>query len=322
MSAATNIEWTDRTWNPTRGCSRVSAGCDHCYAIRQARRQDRPGGAYEGLTRARTRVDWSGIVDTVPEILEEPLRWRKPQRVFVDSMSDLFHESLPWAQIKRIFEVMAEAERHTFQVLTKRPENMRQFMERWAFYHEGPPPNVWLGVSVEDQKTADERIPILLRTPAAVRFVSYEPALGPVNFHAVPKPQWRPWTSSVTWSALGDLDWLIVGGESGPGARPCDVAWIRSAVEQCRAAGVPVFVKQVGAKPFERQDAFGDDARGWGNMDLTEAMTQPRPPQMEGWTRIRTETACFWQRRIHLKDRKGGDPGEWPEDLRIREFPR
>src|SRR5690554_696205 len=197
MSAATNIEWTDRTWNPTRGCSRVSAGCDNCYAIRQARRQDygprevAPGvrevtateGAYHGLTRARNgKPDWSGIVEFVPEKLEDPLRWRKPQRVFVDSMSDLFHESLPWAQIERIFEVMQEAERHTFQVLTKRPDNMRQFMERWAFYHEGPLPNVWLGVSVENQKTADERIPILLKTPAAVRFVSYEPALRPVDF--------------------------------------------------------------------------------------------------------------------------------------------
>lgn len=282
----TNIEWTDETWNPIRGCSRVSAGCDHCYAIRQAHRQNHPGGAYEGLTKIRTRMDWSGVVRLVPEKLDEPLKWRKPRRVFVNSMSDLFHESLPFLDIDDVFETMAEADRHTYQVLTKRPERMLEFCQ-WRNQRWGRPPlaNVWLGISVEDQRTADERIPLLLQTPAAVRFVSYEPALGPVDFGPTWMDRDRYGANCIDGGAT--IDWIIVGGESGPGARPCDVAWIRSVVQQCKAAGVPCFVKQVGSRPVVQH------------------------PMQVG---ALVDAPCA--------DRKGGDPSEWPEDLRVREFPR
>lgn len=318
----TSIEWTERTWNPVRGCSRVSEGCRFCYAERIAARFSKRGMPFEGFAQpvaprddldrvGGRRAGWTRKVALIEAKLEEPLTWRKPSRVFVNSMSDLFHESLSFEDVGNIFSVMQRAKRHTFQVLTKRPlqmlETLEAFEDQLTLDERGgvwPLPNVWLGVSVEDRATL-HRIDTLRKVPAVIRFLSLEPLLEDLG------------TLDLT-----GINWVIVGGESGPSARPCDVAWIRSAVEQCRAASVPIFVKQVGAKPFERQDAFGDDARGWGDMDLTEAMTQPRPPQMEGWTRIRTETACFWQRRIHLKDRKGGDPDEWPEDLRIREFPR
>lgn len=290
------IEWTDTTWNPVRGCSRVSPGCDHCYAMRQARRFDRPGGAYEGLTRVGSRgVDWSGRVRLVPEMLDQPLRWRRPRRVFVNSMSDLFHEALSLEDIGRVFGIMADAPRHTFQILTKRARRMREALiaiedavdpERHGY--SWPLPNVWLGVSAEDQQRADERIPELLQAPAVVRFVSAEPLLGPIDFEGTPGPD------GVGIDYPEGLDWVIVGGESGPGARPCDVAWIRSIVRQCREAGVACFVKQLGARPVSDAD---DDRRHCGDMTL------PSP---------------F---RMLLQSRKGGDPGEWPEDLRVREFP-
>lgn len=209
MGAESKIEWTDTTWNPVRGCSRVSPGCDNCYAMRQAHRfnheaQDgarRGLGAYDGLTTIRRgKVDWSGRVRLVPEMLGAPLRWRKPRRVFVNSMSDLFHESLSDEQIAAVFGAMACCSRHTFQVLTKRAKRMREWIG-WADGHrdtihhafsvatgragmrpwDWPLPNVWLGVSAEDQQRADERIPDLLATPAAVRFVSAEPLLGPID---------------------------------------------------------------------------------------------------------------------------------------------
>jgi len=292
----TSIEWTDETWNPTRGCSRVSAGCEHCYAERQAIRHAGPGRPYEGLVRmVNGHPVWTGRVVTVPEKLEEPLRWRKPRRVFVDSMSDLFHDDLPVDFLADVFAVMAIATRHTFQVLTKRPTNMLALLSSGNFWIAvnaalwrrcepvlpgGAPlilPNVWLGVSVEDQASADERIPLLLETPAAIRFVSYEPALGPVSLCAAIK-----------------VDWIIVGGESGPGARPIELAWVRDTIAWGRCSGVPVFVKQLGARPLE----------------------PARPID------VANPTAGRLQRmRIRLRDRKGGDPSEWPEDLRVREWP-
>lgn len=295
MSDDSKIEWTDATWNPIRGCSRVSEGCRHCYAERVASRFSGPGQPYEGLAVRKLRVvsddeqttvgRWTGKVRMVPEHLADPLRWKRPRRVFVNSMSDLFHESLTNEQIAAVFGVMAAAPQHTFQVLTKRAARMRAWFE-WASRQqpdapnacigvaEGtiddqigklaavvagsyghvtwPLPNVWLGVSVENQAAADERIPELLRTPAAVRWLSCEPLLGPVDFkrqchaagcrgecgHASP------------FAMLGDnatgalIDWLVMGAESGPGARAADPAWFRSLAEQCRAAGVPVFFKQ------------------------------------------------------------------------------
>lgn len=366
----TSIEWTDVTWNPTVGCSRVSEGCTRCYAEKVAHRGMSP--QHRGLTvLGKTGIRWLGVVRFLPERLDEPLRWRKPRRVFVNSMSDLFHEKLTNEQIAAVFGVMAAAPRHTFQVLTKRPERMRAWfawaggeigslrsdilwrMRRAAIMaspapahralgnpdvHAGgidwPLPNVWIGVSVEDQATADERIPILLETPAAIRWVSYEPALGPVDFERWIAPhtccsgcgevaegdhdlcpsclednaittwgadQLERWESGERYAANDGaghddlergppLDWIVVGGESGPGARPFDIAWARSVIDQCHAANVPAFCKQLGSKPFYRSPI---------------APTAPEDDRLD----------------VVLEDRKGGDMSEWDEDLRVRRFP-
>jgi protein gp37 len=246
MSNTSKIEWTDATWNPVRGCSVISPGCVNCYAMKQAHRFSGPGGAYEGLTKQTSAgPQWAGVVRTVEDALDQPRRWRKPQRVFVNSMSDLFHEALPDEAIDRVFAVMALCPQHTFQVLTKRPERMldwaklprpREYQsDWWGWWRERslkvggpqastqwPLPNVWLGVSVEDQATADARIPLLLQTPAAVRFVSYEPALGPVDFAAFlgcgdlhcAHPDHRN-MCRATHPPCAGLDWVIAGGESG-----------------------------------------------------------------------------------------------------------
>jgi protein gp37 len=252
----TKIEWTDRTWNPVRGCSRVSEGCRRCYAERifarnlPAMRSPTTKEPFAIMTPSGAR--WTGKVELIESKLSEPLHWKKPQRVFVNSMSDLFHEALPDDAIERVFAVMALCPHITFQVLTKRPERMLEWSRRIfphdsvmhimsrdhgvdAFALRWPLPNVWLGVSVEDQATADARIPLLLQTPAAIRFVSYEPALGPVDFGTWIDPMWVP-----------NLDWIICGGESGPGARPPHPAWFRQTRDQCEAAGVAFFFKQWG----------------------------------------------------------------------------
>lgn len=285
----TKIQWTDEVWNPVVGCARVSPGCANCYAERVAHR---------GLTkhhRGLTVVGnhgprWTGEARFVPEAQWKPLHWRKPRRVFVNSMSDLFHDDITFEQIAAVFGVMAATPHLTYQVLTKRPARMLEFMRWIGRATEWPLPNVWLGVSVEDQRRADERIPLLLECPAAVRFLSVEPMLEAIDL--------RRWTNDEHGrrhiGAPAGIGWVIVGGESGPGARPCSLGWIRSVVEQCGAAGVPVFVKQLGA-----------DVRGpWGNRKNGQ-------PWSEDY--------------IHLKhniiDRKGGDPSEWPEDLRVQEFP-
>lgn len=316
MSAETSIEWTDVTWNPVRGCSLVSAGCTNCYAMKVAHRFSGPGKPYEGLTELGPNGPrWSRKIRLVPEALDEPLAWREPRRVFVNSMSDLFHEDIPEEFIAAVFGVMAARPKHTFQVLTKRPERMRDVVSRltvemvrectlratgvmlaggWSW----PRPNIWLGVSAENQETANERIPLLLQTPAAVRFVSAEPLLGPIDFRreANSRRLWLRGPMAALGGSLRDdwlppLDWVIVGGESGPGARPCEVAWIASIVEQCRSAGVACFVKQLGAHVIDRNDA--GTPQGWQGDPV----------------------------HIRLRDRKGGDPAEWPEALRVREFP-
>lgn len=247
------IEWTDETWNPVRGCSKVSDGCRNCYAMRQAHRFSGPGKAYEGLTQLvkGKGPQWTGEVRCVPEFLEAPLRWKKPRRVFVNSMSDLFHPEVPFEFVDRVFAIMGQCPEHTFQILTKRPELMREYVEWWgrvikplgAVYW--PLPNVWLGVSVEDQAMADERIPILLQTPAAVRWLSMEPLLGPVDLQLVD-------FDGATGLAVLDnppwqVRWVVVGGESGPGARPMHPDWVRSIRDQCQTANVPFLFKQWGA---------------------------------------------------------------------------
>ena len=343
----TSIEWvrnadgtSGKTWNPTRGCSVISPGCHNCYAMRQAHRFSGEGKPYDGLTKLTgAGPQWTGVVRLAPaHILEAPLRRKTPTTYFVNSMSDLFHETLSNEEIAAVFGVMAAAPHHTFQVLTKRAKRMREWF-RWlddmcsgpldpprsmtcgimAANHCAdvdylglpgvwPLPNVWLGVSVEDQRRADERIPHLLETPAAVRFLSCEPLLGPVHlreswllghFHRCPDED-RPTVPGDADPCAGcpghgdecgairgsRVDWVIVGGESGPRARPFNLAWARQLVATCERTHTACFVKQLGAKP----------------------MTQPngRDPG---------------PRRLEVADRKGGDMAEWPEDLRVREVP-
>jgi protein gp37 len=329
MSGKSKIEWTrsddgsmGRTWNPVRGCRRVSPGCERCYAERVAHRFSGPGRPYEGLTHlVGGRPQWTGEVRLVPEALDEPLHWRKPCRVSVNSMSDLFHEDVPDDFLLQVFDVMRRCtwaggqncgriggDGHTFQVLTKRAGRMRDFCSRLRWDGErvylgdvgGPHllrlnKGIWLGVSAEDQRWADERIPLLLQTPAAVRFVSAEPLLGPVTlwkylsdcacghghgFTACPNtggvarfchvkdcpcPGLRP-----------QLHWVIVGGESGKDARPMNLDWARSLVAQCREAGAACFVKQLGA---------------------------------------------LAARELGSRDPKGGRMEDWSIDLQVREFP-
>jgi protein gp37 len=230
MGAESKIEWTDATWNPVTGCTRVSKGCRNCYMARTVPRQ--------GLD------PWKVVLH--PDRLEQPLKWRRPRRIFVNSLSDLFHEDVPIKFISRVWLTMQLAPQHTFQILTKRPGRMLAYMREFGHYEGKPLPNVWLGVSAENQETADERIPLLLQTPAAVRFVSAEPLLGPVSFRWA---QWEPFSRDRVTNHLDGLrrlDWIIVGGESGPGARPMHPYWARSIRDQCQAAGVPFFFKQWG----------------------------------------------------------------------------
>lgn len=276
MSGRSSIEWTNATWNPVRGCSIVSPGCTNCYAMRQAHRQSGKGKAYEGLTKlTKGGPVWTGNVRAVPELLDEPLGWRKPRRIFVNSMSDLFHEDVPDEFIAAVFGVMAQCPQHTFQILSKRPARMRAWLSgetkpnhaslrEWCFYaaqdkvgrermsikpwsQEWPLRHLWLGVSVERQQEADERIPLLLQTPAAVRWISAEPLLAPLDLTAI-----RPFRIAASFDALRGivprLNWVVVGGESGPGARPMHPDWARSLRDQCaRAPRTPFFFKQWGA---------------------------------------------------------------------------
>lgn len=317
---STAIEWTHRpgtkgeVWNPVTGCTKVSAGCTHCYAESVAVRfwGDRV------FTDVRCHEDRLAV----------PLGWRKPRTVFVNSMSDLFHEAVPVEFVDRVFAVMALCPQHTFIVLTKRPERMREYVgdagrkqavaRRWPALGEPdkdlrwwPLPNAWLGVSVEDHKTANVRVPLLLQTPAALRFVSCEPLLGPVDLTTVDATS----DTDPGYSALElrpddegnleeTLDWVIVGGESGLQARLCQVEWIRSLRDQAKAAGVPCFIKQLGSNP------------------VVPAARQ----QHWEWRRIKrpedkrfTHAGSLW--RVHTFDRKGADPSEWPVELRVREWP-
>jgi protein gp37 len=335
----TAIEWTDETWNVFVGCSKVSEGCRNCYAINQAYRNNaiaqtmpNPGRMryYDGLTqKTENRVDWTGIVRFVPEALEIPLRWKKPRKVFVNSMSDLFHESVREEHLDQVFAVMALSPQHTYQILTKRPGRMLEYLRsaknririaavdlgRATNTEQGaiescqwdwPLPNVWMGVTVENQKAADERIPLLLQTPAALRFLSCEPLLERLDLtqRKIGRDKYNYLLNS--WSPCGGaggataggristlqsvLDWVIVGGESGPGARPCDTDWIYSIVEQCKNSDVAVFVKQMGSK----------------------LLCECRTPEHPNWDELGP---------IYRMTGKGTDINEWPERLRVREFP-
>lgn len=346
MSDRSSIEWTDASWNPLRGtkgrhhCVRISEGCKHCYA---ATMNHRFGGPDYVKGADAPRLDADALL--------QPLKWRKPRRIFVCSMTDLFMDEHSDEMIDKVFAVMALAPRHAFQVLTKRAKRMRDYVSQerayryigaaWSmlgyhpltkYRHERittrpfPLPNVWLGVSAENQERADERIPDLLATPAAVRFVSAEPLLGPIDFE-YPKTIYpdgppmccsgfecgcmgKPVEPPMWWTPSGvGIDWVIVGGESGPGARPCDVQWIRSIKDQCDSAGVACFVKQLGARPIipASRQAHWD----WGG-DIGRAA------RFEATDPLHESTAPW---RVVLKDKKGGEPSEWPADLRVRQMP-
>jgi protein gp37 len=251
---STAIEWTDTTWNPTTGCDKVSPGCDNCYALTLARRLKAMGqGKYQNDGDPRTSGPGFGIT-THSDTLPEPFQWRTPRRVFVDSMSDLFHARVPVDFIARVWEVMAATPHHTYQILTKRPKRLarvvRQVHKSLGFTE--PLPNVWLGTSVEDQQRADQRVPALLNAPAALRFLSLEPLLGPVNlsdyFDRVEfkGSEKRSDVGNVAWYGPR-IGWVIVGGESGPGARPMHPQWATSLRDQSHSAAVPFFFKQWGA---------------------------------------------------------------------------
>jgi len=257
----TSIEWTETTWNPVRGCSRVSEGCRHCYAERMAARFSGPGLPYEGLAAMTpSGPRWTGEVVCVEELLLEPLTWKQPRRVFVNSMSDLFHENVPFDFLHRAFEVMCGAHWHTFQVLTKRSQRLRKLGSHMPWSD-----SIWMGVSVEDERNSF-RIDDLRATPAKVRFLSLERLLGPLpNLD------------------LGTIDWVIVGGESGPGARPMDFTWVRDIRDQCQGAGIPFFFKQWGtvANNPDRTDRTskrnGGAAKGGRMLDGRTWDEMPRP---------------------------------------------
>jgi len=331
MSAGTHIEWTDATWNPVTGCTRVSSGCDHCYAAAMTHRlagmgrslkitpqQRAQAERYIGLTVENAKGDrhFNGKVRCHEELLDLPLHWKKPRRIFVNSMSDLFHKDVPFGFVLRILCIIANTPRHTYQILTKRPERAMEFVRLWndlagedfanpklvpgpektrqahpsgrgqlfadMLETMGPPPpgaayptfdwmegmiawpafkyfhNVWLGTSCEDEATLDERLPHILRCPAAVRFLSLEPLLGPIDLSSC-------LSASVPQCPL---HWVIVGGESGPGARPMHPDWVRSIRDQCVAAGVPFFFKQWGhwlpnQRPFRDHLHWVHKAQTW-----------------------------------------------------------
>jgi protein gp37 len=261
VSTATTIEWTDATWNPVRGCELVSPGCTNCYAMRQAHRHAGKGRPYDGLTKVtKGGPVWTGEVRTVEKLLGQPGAMSMPRRIFVNSMSDLFHKDVPEEFLDSVFATMAAAPQHVFQILTKRAERMRAYLADrgrldaiYAAWTTGgvrevkawPLPNVWLGVSVEDQVRADERIPLLLQTPAAVRWISAEPLLGPVALTQYFEEGPDHNGVRVVQRCEG-IDWVVAGGESGPGARPMHPDWARALRDQCREANRPFFFKQWG----------------------------------------------------------------------------
>jgi protein gp37 len=299
----TSIEWTEQTWNPTTGCDRISPGCTNCYALTMAKRLKGMGQAkYQNDGDSRTSGPGFGLT-VHPDVLTEPLRWRKPRKVFVNSMSDFFHARVPRPFLARVFAVMAATPQHTYQILTKRPEraarilpdlctcgsghppgeHFRSSME-WAatshsptyvpglehgIYHRSgwPLPNVWIGTSIESD-TYTRRIDHLRATPAAVRFISAEPLLGPLP--------------SADFTGI---NWVIIGGESGPGARPFDPQWAADLIDQSRKAGAAPFVKQLGSV----------------------------------WAR---DTTYAGKTVAAHGDTKGGKPEYWPANLRVREYPQ
>ncbi len=345
MSDNSTIQWTNTTWNPVRGCAIVSKGCKNCYAMRQAHRFSGAGKAYEGLTMlSNAGPVWNGKITLVPQILRYPLTLKKPRKIFVNSMSDLFHEDVPFEFIASVFAIMSVTTRHTYQILTKRPERMVEFFEWVHEEHEShefdaddrihehwpkdipwkgydncgplyPYENVHIGVSIEDMASANKRIKLLKKVPAAVRWLSMEPLLenidlqdleGGDNALATIRVEPGEHGEGVEYPIKPDIDWVVIGGESGPGARPFNIEWARSIIRDCRYAGVPCFVKQLGSRPHENCSKC--DGKGYYHIGHS-------PDWCEKCGGAQYEF-------LNLIDPKGGDMVEWPEDLRVREFPK
>jgi protein gp37 len=301
MGEQTNIAWTQRTWNPFQGCHKVSAGCRGCYMFSEKIRYGQTPNV---------------VIRSKPPTFNAPLKWKEPALVFTCSWSDWFiEEADPWRA--EAWDIVRRTPHLTYQILTKRPERIAACLPGdWG--HGWP--NVWLGVSVEDQAAANERIPVLMTTPAALRFVSAEPLLGSVNLRKLTRGWREPGHTcerevypldgmmaipDCDWD-VGKIAWVIVGGESGPRARPCAEEWIRSIVEQCRGSGVPAFVKQLGAYVVSEHRTAPAEM-----MAHPERLTAAdRAPNGEVWA---------W--RAGLAHPKGGDPAEWPEDLCVQQFP-
>ena len=280
MSTNTQIEWADKTWSPVVGCTQITPGCAHCYAKTA---HDRRHKAYRAgkLQSMPQYAKPFGEVQLLDDRLLQPLSWSKPAKVFVNSQSDLFHDDIPDAFIARVWATMVLAPRHTFQILTKRPARMRELLSSGKrFYHMvldaanvprsrqswlceipissptlSPASNIWLGVSVENQRWADERIPLLMSTPAAKRFLSCEPLLGPVDL-----------CNGEHIGHLASIDWIIAGAESGHGARPMDHAWVRQLRDQCVAAGAAFMWKQDGTPNGRKISLPVLDGRQWAEM--------------------------------------------------------
>jgi len=233
----TKIAWTDKSWNPIIGCSKVSEGCKNCYAEKMAiRLATMEKTKYYGncLMLNIHSEQWNGTTYFVEKQIEKPLHWKKPRMIFVNSMGDTFHESVPFEWIDKVIGMMTTANWHTYQILTKRPERMKEYFEarpEWGYDYDMS--NIWLGVTAENQRCADERIPILLRIPAAKRFVSIEPCLEDISI------------GYYGCDYFKGLDWIIVGCESGHNRRECKQIWVESIIQQCQDANVPVFVKQL-----------------------------------------------------------------------------
>lgn len=238
MGDKTGISWTDATWNPVVGCSIVSPGCKNCYAMKIAHKMlDKPGSHYEGTTKkVNGNAVWTGKMNLAPQnILERPLRWKKPRKIFVNSMSDLFHENVPDEWIAKVFAVMSLARGHTFQILTKRAQRMYEYISARPNFPILP--NVWLGVSAEDEERYIERVYWLRKTPAAIRFISAEPLIGPLMPHSgAPYSHW-----------FSNIDWVIVGGESGPDFRPMELQWAADIMAACKNTNTAFFMKQIAA---------------------------------------------------------------------------
>lgn len=294
----TPIEWTDETWNPITGCTVLSPGCTNCYAMKLAGGRIKTHPSRRGLTMiTRSGPVWNGQVRLNREVLEQPWRWDRPRRIFVCAHGDLFHEAVDDSWIDAVFGVMTSSPRHQFQVVTKRTRRLREYLSRigedehngtepWAnglwrhlptsnfnwnrdriedaiFEAEWPPPNVWIGTSVEDQERADERIPLLANTPAAIRFLSVEPLLSQVNLDAINPPgSWGERRNYLRAHPSRRIHWVIVGGESQPGARPMHPDWARKVRDDCRDAGIPFFFKQWGEwAPTDHVDLTRYDTR-------------------------------------------------------------